>query len=325
MRKIPLAGRDVSCVALGCISFAGFYGATTEEESQACLAAAVELGIDHWDVAEIYGMGHAESMIGQFLKDNPVDVSIATKAGIYLEPKRHYSNAPDTLRASLEGSLKRLGRDRVELYYIHRREQERPVEEVMEFLVTLIEEGLIGAIGLSEVAPSTLRRAAAVHPVAAVQSEYSLWTRLPELGLLQTCEELGTTFVAFSPVGRGIFADTFPDPAKMAKSDFRLSTPRFHEPNWSTNCRIVAPFQEFCAERGWNTSAAAVAWTLAQGKHILPIPGTRSAAHLRELVQAAEIQFTAADRARIAELLPVGFAHGDRYGDAKVVGAEIYC
>ena len=140
MRKIPLAGRDVSCVALGCMSFAGFYGATTEEDSQDCLSAAVELGIDHWDVAEIYGMGHAETMIGQFLRHNPVDVSIATKAGIYTEPDRHFSNAPDRLRASLEGSLKRLGRDRVELFYIHRREPARPIEEVMEFLVHLCGE-----------------------------------------------------------------------------------------------------------------------------------------------------------------------------------------
>ncbi|MDU8944587.1 aldo/keto reductase [Ovoidimarina sediminis] len=324
MKTRSLSGHQVGAVGLGCMSFGGIYGGTTEEESQDCLAAAVELGVDHWDVAEIYGMGHCETMIGRFLASHPADVKIATKAGIYMEPERHYSNAPDTLRASLEGSLKRLGRDKVELFYIHRREAERAVEEVVETLVGFIEEGLIDTIGFSEIAPSTLRRAAAVHPVAAVQSEYSLWTRDPELGMIQACRELGTAFVAFSPVARGMLADRFPDPTTFPEGDFRSPNPRFIEPNYSYNCEVLRPFQAFCASRGWSTSAAAIAWTLDQGDHVIPIPGTRTAAHLRDLAAGAAIAFTEDDRAEIARLLPVGFAHGSRYSDAQWYGVERY-
>ncbi len=322
--KRRIAGRNVGAVGLGCMSFAGFYGATDEEESFACLAEALSLGVTHWDVAEIYGMGVAEAVIGRFLAQSPADVSIATKAGIYPKPNRHFRNDEDALRRSLEGSLERLGRDRVELFYIHRREAERPIEEVMETLVSFVEEGLIGAIGLSEVAPSTLRRAAAVHPVAAVQSEYSLWTRGPELGMLQACRDLGTTFVAFSPVGRGVFADTFPNRADFPDVDIRKNNPRFTEPNYAANRAAIAPFQDWCHGRGWSTPAVAVAWTLAQGEHILPIPGTRSAAHLRAIAKADEIALSAQDLAEIAAMLPPGFAHGARYSESQWFGVEQY-
>ena len=323
--KRSLAGRTVGAVGLGCMSFAGFYGETDEEESFGCLAEALALGIDHWDVAEIYGNGLAERRIGRFLAQTRADVSIATKAGIYTKPQRHFRNDKDALRGSLEGSLERLGRDRVELFYIHRREAERPVEDVMETLVGFIEEGLIGAIGFSEIAPSTLRRASTVHPVAAVQSEYSLWTRQAELGMLQACAELGTCFVPFSPVGRGIFADRFPDPGAFLPIDFRGRNPRFVEPNFTANKAAIAPFREWCTGRGWSTSAVAVAWTLHHGDHVLPIPGTRSAGHLRELAQAAEIALTAADLEEIERMLPAGFAHGARYSDNQWPGVEQYC
>jgi aryl-alcohol dehydrogenase-like predicted oxidoreductase len=322
--KRSLAGRTVGAVGLGCMSFGGVYGSTDEAESFACLAEALALGVDHWDVAEIYGMGVSESVMGRFLAQHPAEVSIATKAGIYPKPERHFRNDADALRASLEGSLKRLGRDRVELFYIHRREAARPVEEVMETLVGFIEEGMIGGIGFSEIAPSTLRRAHAVHPVAAVQSEYSLWTRQPELGMVETCAELGVTFVAFSPVGRGIFADRFPDREAFPPGDFRTGNPRFIEPNYTANKAIIAPFRDWCAAHGWSTAAVAVAWTLHRGDHVLPIPGTRSAAHMRELAQAAEIALTPEDMAGIERMLPRGFAHGSRYSDAQWPGVEIY-
>jgi len=322
--KRELAGRHVGAVGLGCMSFGGIYGGTNEDESFACLAEALTLGVDHWDVAEIYGGGLSETLIGRFLAETPADVSIATKAGIYSKPTRHFRNDADALRRSLEGSLKRLGRDKVELFYIHRREAERPIEEVMETLVRFIEQGLIGAIGLSEIAPSTLRRANAVHPVAAVQSEYSLWTRQPEMGLLQACAELGTTFVAFSPVGRGVFADRFPDRGAFPDGDFRTNNPRFTEPNYTANRSAIIPFQEWCRARGWPTSAVAIAWTLHQGDHVLPIPGTRSAAHLRDLASAAEIVLTPEDLTEIDQMLPPGFAHGARYSDAQWFGVEQY-
>lgn len=325
MTERVIAGRAVFPIGLGCMSFGGIYGATNDDNSFACLEAALELGINHWDVAEIYGAGHSETILGRFLTEHAADVTIATKAGIYANPERYFSNAEDHLRASLEGSLKRLGQDHVELFYIHRREQERPVEEVMETLAGFIEEGMIGAIGLSEVAPATLRRAARVHPIAAVQSEYSLWTRLPELGMIQACAELGTTFVAFSPLARGMLADTFPDPAHFPNGDFRTPNPRFIEPNYSENCAALRPFQAFCQSRGWSTSAVALAWLLDQEDHILPIPGTRSAEHLRELATGATIRLSDADRSEIDRLLPPGFAHGARYSAAQQAGNEQYC
>ncbi len=325
MKRRVLAGHQVGAVGLGCMSFGGMYGPTTRDESFACLDAALEHGITHWDVAEIYGGGRCETILGDYLRETGAKVHIATKAGIYTSPKREFSNAPDRLRASLEGSLKRLGRDSVELYYIHRREQDRPVEEVVETLVGFIEEGLIGAFGFSEIAPHTLRRAHAVHPVAAVQSEYSVWTRMPELGMLQACRDLGVAFVAFSPVARGMATDTIPHPPSFPAGDIRTTMPRFLEPNFSANLAAMATFRDFAHGRGWSTAAAAIAWTLDQGDHVIPIPGTRTAAHLADLAQGAAIEFTADDRAEIARLLPPGFAHGSRYSDAQWVGVESYC
>ena len=323
--KRMIGGREVGAVGLGCMSFGGIYGTTGIEESFACLEEAARLGVTHLDVAEIYGGGRSEEVMGAFLNGRPGPFHIATKAGIYTAPTRHISNEPARLRRSLEGSLKRLGLDRVDLYYLHRREAGRPLAEAVETMVSFIEEGLIGGYGLSEVAPNTIRDAHAIHPVTAVQSEYSLWTRLPELGVLRTCRELGIAFVAFSPVGRGILADRFPDPAAFPPEDFRRNNPRFTEPHYSRNKAAIAPFQDFCRSRGWTTSAAAIAWTLDRGDHILPIPGTRSAAHLRELWSATEIRFTDADRAEIERLLPAGFAHGARYSEAQGAASESYC
>jgi aryl-alcohol dehydrogenase-like predicted oxidoreductase len=324
MKRI-IGGREAGAVGLGCMSFGGIYGTTDIDESFACLEEAIRLGVTHLDVAEIYGGGRSEEVMGAFLQGRPGPFHIATKAGIYTEPTRHISNDPARLRRSLEGSLRRLGLDRVDLYYLHRREAARPLAEAVETMVSFIEEGLIGGYGLSEVAPTTIRAAHAIHPVTAVQSEYSLWTRLPELGVLQTCRELGIAFVAFSPVGRGILADSFPDPAAFPPEDFRRGNPRFHEPHYSRNKDAIAPFQAFCRSRGWATSAAAIAWTLDRGDHIVPIPGTRSAAHLRELWSATGIRFTEEDRTEIERLLPAGFAHGPRYSEAQGAGAESYC
>jgi aryl-alcohol dehydrogenase-like predicted oxidoreductase len=323
--KRMIGGREAGAVGLGCMSFGGIYGTTDIDESFACLEEAIRLGVTHLDVAEIYGAGRCEEVMGAFLRGRPGPFHIATKAGIYTEPTRHLSNEPARLRRSLEGSLKRLGLDRVDLYYLHRREAARPLAEAVETMVAFIEEGLIGGYGLSEVAPTTIRAAHAIHPVTAVQSEYSLWTRLPELGVLQTCRELGIAFVAFSPVGRGILSDRFPDPAAFPPEDFRRGNPRFQEPHYSLNKAAIAPFQAFCRSRGWATSAAAIAWTLDRGDHIVPIPGTRSAAHLRELWSATEIRFTEDDRAAIDRLLPAGFAHGPRYSEAQGGGSESYC
>ena len=319
-----LAGHNVGPVGLGCMSFGGIYGATDEQESFACMQAALDLGVTHWDVAEVYGDGVSETVIGKFLAQTGARVTLATKGGIYRLPERHFSNAKDRLRASLEGSLERLGRSSVELYYIHRRDHSIEVEQVMETMVGFMEEGLIGGIGFSEIAPFTLRRAAAVGPVAAVQSEYSLWVRQPELGMVQTCAELDTAFVAFSPLARGMLSDGFQGREAFRDGDFRKGSPRFSDPNYQKNLAAIAGFKAWCAGRGWDTSAVALAWVLAQGDHIIPIPGTRSAVHLAELAGAENIVLSADDMAMIETLLPVGFAHGARYGGTTWPGIEIY-
>lgn len=324
-RRLGSTGPEVGAVALGCMSFGGIYGATDRAESLRALAKADELGLTHLDTALIYGDGLSEEIVGEYLRGRPNRFTVATKAGIVTRPQRRYDNRPQYLRESLEGSLKRLGRDHVELFYIHRRDAEVPVEDVMETLVRLKEEGKIGGIGLSEVSPATLERAAAVHPVMAVQSEYSLWTRLPELGMLQACARLGTAFVAFSPVGRGIFADRPLDPGAFSDGDFRKVNPRFLAPNFAANEARIDRFRAFARERGWSTSALAVAWTLHRGDHIIPIPGTRSADHVAELATAESIVLDAGDMARIEAILPAGFAHGDRYSEQQSSGTERYC
>ncbi len=324
-RKLGKNGPDVGAVGLGCMSFGGMYGPTDREESFATLKKALDLGVTHLDTAIVYGTGLSETLIGDFIRQNPHSFTIASKCGIVTQPVRSFSNKRTYIREALETSLTRLGVDHIPLYYLHRRDTEVPIEDAVGFMAELVVEGKIGGIGLSEIAPSTLERASAVHPIMAVQNEYSLWTRLPDLGLVQACERLGTAFVAFSPVGRGVFADRAPDPAKMGESDFRRTNPRFTGDNYVRNNARIERFRTYARDHGWNTSALAVAWTLAQGDHIIPIPGTRSPGHLEELAQAVDIRLGVSELAEIETLLPVGFAHGTRYTDAQLVGTELYC
>ena len=324
-RQLGAGGPMVSAIGLGCMSFGGIFGATDEAASQRCLDAAYDNGIDFLDVANIYGMGVCESVIGRFLKRRKPQVTLATKASIVNGPPRRFDNSENHLRAELEGSLNRLGVDHVDLFYIHRREEGRPIEEVVGTLKRLIDEGKIGGYGLSEIAPGTLRRAHAEHPCRAVQNEYSLWTRQPELGLIQTCAELGVAFIPFSPLARGVFGAPPVDSARLPANDFRLTIPRFKDPDWSLNQTRLAAFRAFCADRGWTVPATALAWVLDQGPHLIPIPGTRTAENLMAWVDASDISFTDADRAEIARLLPVGFAYGDRYGHDQASMVERYC
>ncbi len=317
-----LGPHRVGAIGFGAMSIGGAFGATDEATGHATLDAAWEAGMSHFDVANIYGMGVAEEVIGSWLRLRGHRPVIATKAGIVPGPPRAVNNSAAYLRGELEASLRRLGRDHVDLFYIHRREQDRLLEEVIETISRLIEEGKIGGYGLSEVAPSTLRLAHEMLPCMAVQNEYSLWTRLPELGLIRSCAELGVTFVPFSPLARGMLGDV---PLAPPQDGFRSRNPRFTGQNFTRNQAQVAAFRSFCHSRGWTTSATALAWVLAQGDHLLPIPGTRFAGNLREWLGAETIRFTPEDLAEIDRLLPPGWAYGDRYGDDQLIGVERYC
>ena len=319
MEQRRLGTRNVGAIGFGTMSFGGIFGPTDEATSLACLDAAADAGITHFDTADIYGMGISERIIGRWGRR---DIHLATKCGIVTGPPRTVRNDESYIRQCLEASLRRLGREHVDLYYIHRRQPEIPVEDLAGTMGRLVHEGKIGGYGLSEVAPATLRRAHAEHPVTAVQNEFSLWTRLPQLGLIQACGELGVAFVAFSPLGRGMFGR---DPLARdfrAGIDFRDTNPRFVEPNFSANIAAIRPFRDLCAARGWTVPGAALAWVLAQGDHIIPIPGTRTADHLRDW---QGVTLDKDDIVLIERILPAGFAQGDRYGDHQMAFVERYC
>ena len=321
-RQLGTNGPMVSEIGLGAMSFGGIFGATDKAESFACLDAMLDIGIDFIDTANIYGMGVSETVLGEWLASRKPQVTIATKASFAAGPQRYIDNSESHLRAELEASLRRLGRDHVDLFYLHRREADRPLEEVLATLQRLIEEGKIGGYGLSEVAPYTLRAAHALLPCRAVQNEYSLWTRQPELGLIQECARLGTAFIPFSPLARGMLGDT---PLAQPTDGFRRANPRFTEPNFTANTQKINAFRGFCTARDWSTSATALAWLLAKGPHLIPIPGTRFAKNLRQWSQAARINLTAQDLAEIETILPAGFAQGDRYGEDQLLAIERYC
>jgi aryl-alcohol dehydrogenase-like predicted oxidoreductase len=324
-RKLGQNGPTINAIGFGAMSITGFFGPTDEATSQRCMAAAVDHGIDFFDTADIYGAGSSEIQIGNFLRDTGAQIKIATKTGIQTEPVRQFNNSAEYIANSLEASFNRLGVDYVDLFYIHRREADRPIEEVVGTLKDLIDAGKIGGYGLSEVSPTTLRRAQAVHPCMAVQNEYSLWTRMPEMGLIRTCAELGVAFVPFSPLARGMLTDAPAKRENMVPPDLRINNPRFMEPNLSDNLAMIAPFQSWAADNGMTTSAAALAWVLSRGDHLIPIPATRTAEHLSEWIGASEITLTAEQLKEIETILPIGWAYGDRYSVSQYVGPETYC
>ncbi len=326
-RKLGQNGPDVSVVGYGAMSLTGVYGPTTVEGSMKILDACIDLGISHIDTANAYGMGLSETIIGDWLRarggKNPF--TIATKVGITQDPDQRLNNDPEHMRQELDASLRRLGVEAIDLYYVHRRDTRFEIEEVTETMAGFVKAGKIKAMGFSEIAPSSLRRAHAVHPVAAVQSEYSLSTRFPELGLVQTCDELGASLVAFSPVGRALLTDR-PHVAEFIKDMTWMATnPRFLEPNLGHNLAYNAKFRALAADMGVAAATLAIAWLIHQGDHILPIPGTRQVEHLREVAAGAELNLSEEDLDRIEEVLPVGWAHGDRYSVAQWAGPERYC
>jgi aryl-alcohol dehydrogenase-like predicted oxidoreductase len=325
-RQLGQDGPMVGEVGLGAMSFAGTSGETDAATSHRTLDAALDKGVNFIDTALIYGPYISETVIGEYFKLNPSAKKrfvLATKGGIVPNP-RGVDNSTRFLTECLDGSLQRLGLECIDLYYIHRRQFDLPIEDVMQTLLQFKEQGKIKAIGFSEISPASLMRASKVGHVAAVQNEYSLWCRLPELGLIQTCRKLGTAFVPFSPLARGTLSDVVIDVDKLQPADFRRTLPRFQEPNYSFNMVETEKFKSYARTRGWKPASLALAWVLHQGDHLVPIPGTRTAEHLAANVEGAEIKLSAQDLKEIEEILPVGFAHGNRYSEAAQASVEIY-
>jgi aryl-alcohol dehydrogenase-like predicted oxidoreductase len=316
MRK--LNDLTVSDMGLGCMGMSAFYGTSDEGEAIRTIHRAIELGCTFLDTAELYGPETNEELLGRALKDRRDEVVLATKFGIRPAPtsdepnRRVIDGSPDNVRRSIEGSLQRLGTDHVDLYFQHRIDPNTPIEETVGALAELVQEGKIRHIGLSEAAPDTIRRAHAVHPITAVQSEYSLWSRDIEAEVLPTLRELGVGLVAYSPIGRGFLAGRFTNPEQeLDEGDFRRSNPRFTGENLERNQLLAAKIRELAEEKGVTSGQLALAWVLAQGEDIVPIPGTKRVSYLEENWAARDVELTDADLERIDAELPE--AAGERY------------
>jgi aryl-alcohol dehydrogenase-like predicted oxidoreductase len=303
-----------------------FYGAIDEAQSLATLEAACAAGVTLFDSADSYGIGHNEELLGRFLKGKRSQVRVATKFGLVRRAgsyARRVDNSPAYIRQACEASLRRLGIDCIDLYYIHRLNLEQtPLEDSLGALARLVEQGKVRHIGLCEVSPHTLRRAAALHPIAAVQSEYSLWTRDPEQGVLAAAREVGAAFFAYSPLGRGFLTGAIDEKTQLDAQDFRRFNPRFAPDNLADNLRIVAAVRVLAGQKGCSPAQLALAWLLARGDDIIPIPGTRRIDRLQENLGALEVTLSAADMARIDFSLPPGIAAGERYTDEGMKGVD---
>jgi aryl-alcohol dehydrogenase-like predicted oxidoreductase len=317
MEQVSLARLSVSRIGLGCMGMSAFYtGAGTDEaEAIRTIHRALDIGVNFLDTAEIYGPFTNEELLGRALRGRREEAVLATKFGIISHPRggrQGYDSSPENVRMAVEGSLKRLGTDHIDLYYQHRVDPGTPIEETVEALAGLVAEGKVLHIGLSEAGPQTIRRAHAVHPVTAVQTEYSLWTRDPEAEILPVLRELGIGFVPYSPLGRGFLTGHLRSRDQLADSDFRKKNPRFTEENFRRNLRLVDEVESVARDAGVTPAQVALAWLLAQGEDIAPIPGTKRVARLEENAAAADVRLTAEQVARLGAL---GAPAGERYED----------
>ncbi|HET6765275.1 MAG TPA: aldo/keto reductase [Longimicrobiaceae bacterium] len=324
-RELGRSGLRVSAMGLGCMGMSEFYGTDRdrdEAESIATIHRALELGVDFLDTADMYGPFTNEELVGRAIRGRRDRVVLATKFGIVRNAEdptqRGISGRPEYVRKACEGSLKRLGTDHVDLYYQHRVDPQVPIEETVGAMARLVEEGKVRHLGLSEAGAETIRRAVREHPIAALQTEYSLWSRDPEEELLAVCRELGVGFVAYSPLGRGFLTGQIRTPDDLAPDDFRRGSPRFQGENFQKNLDLVARVEEVARDRGCTPAQLALAWVMAQGPDVVPIPGTKRRKYLGENAAAAFVELGEDDLARIDEVAPRGAAAGARYPEAAM-------
>ena len=329
MKRRKLGSLEVSAVGLGCMGMSAFYGSADEREAIATIHRARELGIDFLDTAQLYGPLTNEELVGRAIKGHRDEYVIATKFARRMDSAvagdMSTVGPPDGsaehVRSSIDGSLTRLGTEHVDLYYQHRVDPNVPIEETVGAMAELVQQGKVRHIGLSEAAPETMRRANAVHPITAIQTEYSLWTRDPEVEVLPTCRELGIGFVPYSPLGRGFLSGRFKSPDELDENDFRRSGPRFTGDNLKANQRLAAKVREIAEQKGITPAQLALAWVLAQGDDLVPIPGTKRRKYLEENAAAIEVELSDEDLARIEAELPP--AAGERYDEAGMATVHL--
>jgi len=325
-RALGTQGLEVSALGLGCMGMSEFYGTSAERDEERSIATihrALELGVTFLDTADMYGPFTNERLVGRAIADRRDEVVLATKFGVERNAedptRRGINGSPAYVRAACEGSLERLGVETIDLYYQHRVDSQVPIEETVGAMAELVAEGKVRYLGLSEAAPATIRRAHAVHPISALQSEYSLWTRDPEDAVLPTLREFGIGLVAYSPLGRGFLTGQIASIDDLAPDDFRRQSPRFQGENFGRNLELVERVRELATEKGVTPGQLALAWVLNQGPDVVPIPGTKRVEYLEENLAAADIELGQEDAARLDEAAPAGAAAGERYADMSTV------
>jgi len=318
-REVAATGLRVSPLGLGCLTMNDFYGAGDEAEGERAIHRALDLGVTLVDTADVYGGGANEELVGRSIRARRDQVVVATKFGNILDERGNFAEVdgrPAFVRKACEASLRRLGVETIDLYYQHRVDVDTPIEETVRAMAELVWEGKVRHLGLSEVSSATLRRAQAVHPISAVQTEYSLWSREPERGILPVCRELGVAFVAYSPLGRGFLAGGVRRDSDLAADDRRRRIPRFQGEHLEHNLTIVEGLRSFATDRGRTPAQIAIAWLLAQGHDVVPIPGSKRVRHVEENVAAADIELSDDDLSELDRIAPVGASSGERYPEA---------